>query len=50
MLELFCPQHGLPAILLWLVLGNDPGILYLTVQMYWAKLKDAVRRICGRKT
>jgi hypothetical protein len=35
---LFCPQHGLPAILIAFLTGGDPGILYLTVKMYWRKI------------
>jgi hypothetical protein len=37
--ELFCPQHGLPAMILWCVLGN-PQIFLLTVRMYYGKFKN----------
>lgn len=43
MWEIFCPQHGLPAIILWLMLGADPSIFVLTIQMYYGKLRALVQ-------
>jgi hypothetical protein len=45
MWELFCPQHGIPAFLMWAVLGGDPQILCLTFQMYRDKVTSLIRRI-----
>jgi hypothetical protein len=42
MFELLCPQHGIPAYI-GILLGLDPGILYLTFQMYYARLSQLVK-------
>lgn len=34
MFELFCPEHGIPAFIMWVVFGCDPSILGLTFQLY----------------
>ena len=40
MFELLCPVHGIPAFLVWVLLGGDPRILFLTFKMYGIKFKS----------
>lgn len=35
---LFCPEHGLPAAIMWFVFGCDLTFFRLTFQMYRARL------------
>lgn len=37
MWELLCPQHGIPAFIMWAVLG-DPQIILLTLKLWCGKV------------
>ena len=36
--ELFCPQHGIPALVAWVFLGMDLNLLLAFVRMFWERL------------
>lgn len=40
MFEFFCPEHGIPALVMWFAFGGDPRILCLTFQMYYARVVE----------
>jgi hypothetical protein len=40
--ELFCPIHGIPAIVMGFFFG-DANILYLTIQMIYAKVSERMK-------
>jgi hypothetical protein len=40
----FCPQHGIIPNLFRLLVGSDPGILFLTVQLYCGRVRSFIRR------
>ena len=42
--ELFCPYHGIPAIVIGFFVG-DVSILHLTILMFRVKLSEIVERI-----
>ncbi len=43
MFELFCPEHGIPALIAWVVFGCDLSILRLTFHMYYVRLSQLVK-------
>ena len=45
MFEFFlCPQHGIIPNLFRLLVGSDPGVLFLTIQLYCGKLTSLLNR------
>jgi hypothetical protein len=46
MFELFCPEHGLPAVIMWFVFGCDLTIFRLTFQMYYARVYNGFDDVC----
>lgn len=42
MFELFCPQHGIPAFISWVVLGCDPQLFVLTFRMWCARVFNVI--------
>ena len=44
MWELFCPHHGIPAFVSWVVMGVDPGLFLLTLTTW----RDKVTSVLGR--
>ena len=47
MWELFCPEHGIPALISWLVLGMDPTIIRLTFSVVFGNILKVVKTLKG---
>lgn len=43
--ELFCPVHGIPAFIAWVILGVNPQIIQLTFLNWYDKVTSALGKL-----
>lgn len=41
--ELFCPFHGIPAVIGWVFLGGDPSFFFFTIRYSYGRMVIAMR-------
>jgi len=48
--ELFCPVHGIPALIGWILLGSDPVMLHLMFLANYFRMLAIWKKVRNGKT
>lgn len=47
--ELFCPFHGIPAVIGWVFLNGDPSFFFFTIRYSCDRMIQTVRNLHGKQ-